>query len=66
MWMGSNLLVLEDITLLEEQDDFFLRSWVLIFRGVYVSNLILCFIRFWMNLDKFVMVKVASHVVNGD
>jgi hypothetical protein len=32
----------------------------------YVSIFILCFIRFWMKLDKFIMAKIVSHLFNGD
>jgi hypothetical protein len=30
----------------------------------YVSKFIMCFIRFWMKLDKFIMVKVANSLIN--
>jgi hypothetical protein len=29
----------------------------------YVSKFIMCFIKFWMKLDKFTMVKVANHFI---
>jgi hypothetical protein len=31
----------------------------------YVCRFILCFIRFWMKLDKFIMEKFANHLMNG-
>jgi hypothetical protein len=32
----------------------------------YASKFTLCFIKFWMKLDKFTMVKVDNLLINGD
>jgi hypothetical protein len=32
----------------------------------YASNFNMCFIKFWMKLDEFIMVKVGNALVNKD
>jgi len=47
------------------KDSHNLMKWILTLLH-YVANFIKCFTKFWMNLNKFIIVKLANPLVNGD